>query len=86
MEWLIWLMLFVTVISLSGMALGYIDGRRKYKLNLKKEERRLVEARTKELEAENKRRELDYQQAQLELERFDRRELTDSGPAATPER
>jgi hypothetical protein len=50
-----------------------VEGRRKYKLELTKEERRRIEARTKELEAQNKRMELEYKQAMLEIEQFDRR-------------
>jgi hypothetical protein len=73
MEWLIAILLFVTVISLSGMALGYVEGRRKHRLELRKEERRLVEARTREIEAQNRQAELEYQSALAELERFDRR-------------
>jgi hypothetical protein len=79
MEWLIWLLFFVTIISLSGMVLGYIGGRRKFKLELKKEERRLVEAQTKQIQAKNKQVELEYREAVLEVERFDRRSA-DAGP------
>jgi hypothetical protein len=82
MEWLIWFLFFATIISLSGMALGFVSGRRKFKLELKKEERRLVEAQTKQIEAKNKQVELDYREAVLELERFDRRS-TDA-PAEEP--
>lgn len=73
MDWLIYILLFVMIISLSGMALGYVDGRRKHRLDMQREERLLVEARTKELEAQNQRTELEYRQAMVELERFDRR-------------
>ena len=73
MDWLIAIMAFVTVIALSGMLLGYVEGRRKHKVELHKEARRLVEARTKEIEAQNRRTELEYRNAIAELERFDRR-------------
>lgn len=74
MEWLVYLMLFVTIIALSGIALGYIEGRRKHQLEMQREERLLVEARTKEIEAKNRQVELEYQSALAELERFDRRD------------
>jgi hypothetical protein len=74
----IMLFLSITIIACAGIALGFVEGRRKYKLELHKEERRRVEARTKELEAQNKRVELEYQQALLEIEQFDRR-----GPGRT---
>jgi hypothetical protein len=82
MEWLIYLMLFVTIISLSGMALGYVEGRRKHRLEMQREERLLIEARTKELEAHHRRAELEYRSALTELERFDRR--GDGATAAPP--
>lgn len=72
----IMLFLSVTIIACAGIALGFVDGRRKFKLELVKEERRRIEARTKELEAQNKRIELDYRQALLEIEHFDRRDST----------
>jgi hypothetical protein len=72
-EWLIWVMFFVTVIACAGIALGYVEGRRKFKLELRKEERRLIEARTRELEAQNKRTELEYRDALRAIEEFDRR-------------
>jgi hypothetical protein len=67
------LFMSITIIACAGIALGFVDGRRKYKLELHKEERRRIEARTKQLEAENKRVELDYQKALAEIEQFDRR-------------
>lgn len=79
MEWLVYLMLFVTIISLGGIALGYVEGRRKHQLEMQREERLLVEARTKEIEARNQQAELEYRSALTELERFDRR-----GEAASP--
>ena len=51
-----------------------VEGRRKFLLNLKREERLIAEAKARELELEHKRRELEYREAVLELERFDRRE------------
>lgn len=90
MEWLIWVMVFITVISVSGILVGHLDGQRKHKLEMKKEDRLLIEARTRELEEQNKRAELEYRQAQLELERFDRRtgvgaQLPAAEPASSPE-
>lgn len=73
MEWLVYLMLFVTIIALSGIALGYVDGRRTHQLKMQREERLLIEARTKEIEAKNRQAELEYHSALAELERFDRR-------------
>ncbi|HEY8474492.1 MAG TPA: hypothetical protein VIL37_17900 [Natronosporangium sp.] len=76
MDFLIVLFISITIIACSGMLLGFVEGRRKYKLELHREERRRIEARTKELEAQNKRLELDYQRALLEIEQFDRRDST----------
>lgn len=78
MDWLIYIMVFVTIISLSGMALGWVDGRRKHQLHMQREERLLIEARTKEIEARNRQAELEYRSALAELERFDHRD----GPTA----
>jgi hypothetical protein len=83
MEWLIPIFFFITIIACGGLLLGYVEGRRKYKLELHKEDRRLVEARTKELEAHNKRIELEYHKAMLEVEQFDRRP-PDTAPVAKP--
>jgi hypothetical protein len=83
MDWLIWLMFFITVIALSGMVFGFLDGRRKHKLALRQEERKLIEAHTKQLEEQNRRMELEFRQAELELERFDRRTTRELG--ATPQ-
>jgi hypothetical protein len=82
------LFMTITIIACSGIALGFVDGRRKYKLELNKEERRRTEARTKELEAQNKRVELEYKKALLEIEQFDRRApgRTDLSSAPVPDR
>lgn len=77
MEWLIIIVLCLTVIALSGIGVGLVDVRRRHNLELRKEERRMVEAQTKQLEARNRQTELEYQSALAELERFDRR-----GPGA----
>jgi hypothetical protein len=74
MEWLVYLMLFVTIIALSGILLGYVEGRRKHQLEVQREERLLIEARTKEIEAKNRQAEIEYQSALAELERFDHRD------------
>lgn len=78
------LFMSITIISCAGIALGFVEGRRKFKLELNKEERRRIEARTKEIEAQNKRIELDYQQALLEIEQFDRRGPRRTEVARTP--
>lgn len=56
-----------------GALLRLVEGRRKFQLELKQEERRIAEAKAKELEIQYKRAELEYREALLELERFDRR-------------
>lgn len=84
MDWLVYLMLFVTIISLSGIGLGYVEGRRKHRLEMQREERLLIEARTKQLEAENRRAELEYKSALAELERFDRRKEVGAADAPPP--
>lgn len=80
MEVIIALFLCVTIIALSGIALGFVDGRRKHKLALHQEERLRIEAQTKQIEARNKQAELEYRSALAELERFDRRGI---GPGKT---
>jgi hypothetical protein len=70
--WLIPIAIVFTIFGLP-MLLKHAEGRRKFLLDLKKEERRIAEAKAKELELEQRRRELEYREALLELERFDRR-------------
>lgn len=71
-----WLVPIAIVFIIFGMpaVVRIVEGRRKFLLNLKQEERRIAEAKARELELEHKRRELEYREALLELERFDRRE------------
>jgi hypothetical protein len=73
MAWLVYLMLFVTIIAVSGILLAYVEGRRKHQLEVQQEERLLIEARTREIEARNRQAELEYQSALAELELFDHR-------------
>jgi hypothetical protein len=56
-----------------GMVIRLVEGRRKFLLDLKEKEVRIAEAKAKELEIQHKRAELEYREALLELERFDRR-------------
>jgi hypothetical protein len=70
--WLIPIAIVFIVVGLPVM-LRSLDNRRKFLLDLKKEERLIAEAKAKELELEHKRRELEYREALLELEQFDRR-------------
>lgn len=81
---LILLFLSITIISCAAIAAGFASARHNYKLELHKEERRRVEARTKELEAQNRRVELEYQQALLEIERFDRGAASRTDIASVP--
>lgn len=69
----------VLILAIFGLPalVKLIEGRRRFLLDLKKEERLIAEAKAKELELEHKRRELEYREALLELEKFDRR----TGPA-----
>ena len=67
-----------------GAIVHLIDGRRKFRLEMKEKEARIAEAKAKELEVEQQRAELEYRQAMLELERFDRR--TGGGPPLPPAR
>ncbi|HEY8452901.1 MAG: hypothetical protein FWJ70_11425 [Micromonosporaceae bacterium] len=71
--WLVPVAIFFMIFGLPAVV-RIVEGRRKFLLDLKREERRIAEARAKELELEHKRRELEYREALLELERFDRRE------------
>lgn len=70
--WLIPIAIVFIVVGLP-VVLRSLENRRKFLLDLKKEERLIAEAKAKELELEHKRRELEYREALLELERFDRR-------------
>jgi hypothetical protein len=72
---LVWLLIPVAVLAavLIPVALSSaISSRREYLLALKREEARIAEARIRELELQQKRAELEYREALLELERFDR--------------
>lgn len=64
-----------------GALIRLVEGRRKHQLALKKEDRRIAEAKAKELEIQYKRAELEYREALLELERFDRRTGTQRPPS-----
>jgi hypothetical protein len=76
--WLIPIVIILAVFGLPAL-IRLTEGRRKFLLDLKREERMIAEARAKELELEHKRRELEYREALLELEKFDRRSGTESG-------
>src|SRR5690606_25831165 len=84
MDWLIYLMMFVTIIALAGIGLARTEGRRSHQLEMQREERLLIEARTKQLEAENRRAELEYRSALAELARFDPRAEVGTADAARP--
>jgi hypothetical protein len=58
-----------------------VEGKRKFLLDMKKQEARIAEAKAKELEIAHKRQELEYREALLELERFDRRSGRERGRA-----
>lgn len=81
-----WLIPVAIVFIIFGlpMMLRSLDSRRKFLLDLKKEERLIAEAKAKELELEHKRRELEYREALLELERFDRRTDGSKGRTRDP--
>ena len=84
MDWLVYLMMFVTIIALAGIALAWSEQRRSHRLEMQREERLLIEAKTKQLEAENRRAELEYKSALAELERFDRRAVAGMADTARP--
>lgn len=67
----------------AGLVVRLIEGRRQHRLDLKREEARIAEAHTRERELQQRRDELAYREALLELERFDRR-ATGPGPPAPP--
>jgi hypothetical protein len=80
MGWL-YLMVPMTLLLLvlaAVLALPLAEGRRKHLLEMRREEARLAEARVKAMELRQRRAELEYREALLELERFDRR--TGAGP------
>jgi hypothetical protein len=70
-----WLVPIAIVFMIFGLpvVVRLMEGRRRFLLDLKREERQIAEARAREKELEHKRRELEYREALLELERFDRR-------------
>jgi hypothetical protein len=70
-----WLIPIVAILAIFGLPalVRLTEGRRKFLLDLRKEERLIAEAKARELELEHKRRELEYREALLELEKFDRR-------------
>lgn len=72
--WLVPVVMFFMIFGGAQAVVNLVEGRRRYKLELKREERLIAEAKAKELEREQQRRELEYREALLELERFDRRE------------
>jgi hypothetical protein len=71
--WLVALFVIFMVFGGAQTVLRLVEGRRKHLLEVKQEERLIAEAKVRELELEHKRRELEYREALLELERFDRR-------------
>jgi hypothetical protein len=71
--WLVPVFLFFMFFGGAQAVVNLVEGRRRLKLELKQEERLIAEAKARELELEHKRRELEYREALLELERFDRR-------------
>jgi hypothetical protein len=77
-----WLIPIVVILTIFGVPalVRLAEGRRTFLLDLKKEERLIAEAKTKVVELEQKRRELEYREALLELERFDRRTGPGQGP------
>ncbi|QSB13036.1 hypothetical protein JQS43_15410 [Natronosporangium hydrolyticum] len=70
---LIPLLVIFMVFGGMGAIIKLVEGRRQHQLELKREETRQAEAKAKEREIEQRRAELEYREALLELERFDRR-------------
>lgn len=81
MGWGIWAALLIVFLAMGGMGsvIKLVEGRRRFLLDLKKEEARIAEAKARELEIQHKRAELEYREAVLELERFDRRHGRSTG-------
>ncbi|MPZ29086.1 MAG: hypothetical protein GEV12_22485 [Micromonosporaceae bacterium] len=77
--WIVVAIVMFLCLGGTGFVLRLVEGRRGYRLNLKREEARIAEAQAKELEIQHRRAELAYREALLELERFDRRTGTDRG-------
>jgi hypothetical protein len=65
----------------TGMVTRLVESRRKFLLEMKEKEARIAEAKAKELEIQHQRAELEYREALLELERFDRRPPQDEDPS-----
>lgn len=66
----------------TGLILRLVEGRRRFQLDLKEREARIAEAKAQELDVQQRRAELEYREALLELERFDRR--TGMSPPSAP--
>lgn len=75
MGWSVLVPIVVIFMVFGGMnaLVRMVEGRRKLVLDLKREDTRIAEAKAKELEIQQRRAELEYREALLELERFDRR-------------
>jgi Sec-independent protein translocase protein TatA len=80
MTWVIWLVAIFLFFGGANMVVRLVEGRRKFLLDLKKQEAEIAAARAQERELEHKqaeleqrRQELEYRKALLELEQFDRR-------------
>lgn len=69
----VFLFLFLFGGSAAGLIQYLQSSRQKFKLDMAKQKTRQAEAEAKRLEQENQRRALEIRQAELEIERFDRR-------------
>jgi hypothetical protein len=76
------LIFFFFVMGGLGVVTRLVEGGRKHRLDIKREEARIAEAKAREFEITHKQAELAYREALLELERFDRR--TGGGTGESP--
>ena len=82
MQWSWLVPVLIVLVIFGGPLIGRLtEGRRKFLLELKREERLIAEARTKEQELEHKRGGLEYRGALRGLGRFDRRTGEGTGGA-----
>lgn len=80
MTWVVWLVAIFLFFGGANMVVRLVEGRRKFLLDLKKQEAEIAATRARERELaheqavlEQRRQELEYRKALLELEQFDRR-------------
>lgn len=83
MDWFWYVFLLILLFGSGGAAFvrQLLESRQRHRLEVKKQELKIAEAKAREAEAVTKRQALDMRAAELEIERFDRRIGTTGLPA-----